>query len=114
MIEHLYTIIIVITYNFILSKTRFLCYYKPHLPKICLYILHGHSSGTHLLILNLKALEESDSLISLGTISHIFGPRSNTDSVTCQKEFALILLNELLLRRSYGLILEKHIDYQNI
>ena len=34
MIEHLYAMIIVITYNFISLKNYFLCYYKPYLPKI--------------------------------------------------------------------------------
>ena len=40
-----------------------------------LHILLGHPLGTHLLILNLKELRDSDSVISLGTKSHIFGPR---------------------------------------
>ena len=75
MTEHLYTMIIVITYNFISLKTVFLCYHKPYLPKIYFHILHGHPSGTYLLILNLKPLRDSDSFISLGTKSHIFGPR---------------------------------------
>ena len=34
MIEHLHTMIIVITYNFLSLKTSFLGYYKPHLLKI--------------------------------------------------------------------------------
>ena len=38
-------------------------------------LLHGHPSWTHLLILNLKALKDSDSFISLGAKSHIYGPR---------------------------------------
>ena len=44
-------------------------------PKYVLHILHGHTSGIHLLILNLKALTDSDFFISLNTKSHIFGPR---------------------------------------
>ena len=91
MTEHLYAVIIVITLSFISLKTSFLCYYKPYLPKIyfvcpawtsfrepsryILHILHGHPSGTHLLILNLKPLRDSDSFISLGTKSHIFKTR---------------------------------------
>ena len=95
---------IVITFNFISLKSSFLCYYKSHLPKIYLV----YSTWTSLRdspILNLKALRDTDSFISLGTKSHIFGPRQDTDSVPCQTEFALLLLKELLLRRSYGLIL---------
>ena len=72
MTEHLYTMIIVITYNFISLKTSFLCYYKPSCSRYILHILHGHPSGTHLLILNLNALRDSDSLVSMGTKSHIF------------------------------------------
>ena len=34
MIGHLYTMVTMVTYNFISLKTSFLCYYKPHLPKI--------------------------------------------------------------------------------
>ena len=34
MTEHLYIMIIVITYNFISLKTSFLCYSKSYLPKI--------------------------------------------------------------------------------
>ena len=39
MTEHLYAMIIVITYNFISLKTSFLCYYKSYLPKI--YFAHS-------------------------------------------------------------------------
>ena len=58
MIEHLFTVIIVTVYNFISLKTSFLCYYKPHLPNIYFAYSAGHPSGTHLLILNLKALRD--------------------------------------------------------
>ena len=77
MIGHLYTMVTMVTYNFISLKTSFLCYYKPHLtcPRYILHILHGHLSGTPPLILNLKALTDSDCFISLGTKSHIFGHR---------------------------------------
>ena len=61
MIEHFYIMIIVMTYNFILMQTSFLYYFKLHLPKICFAYYDGHPSGTHLLILNLKALRNSDS-----------------------------------------------------
>ena len=67
MMEHLYTMIIVIAYNFISRKASFLCYHKSYLPKIFLYILHRHPLGTHLWILNLKSLKDSDSFISLGS-----------------------------------------------
>ena len=97
--EYLYALIIVITYNLI-----FLCFYvqffyviiNPTCQSYIFHILQGHHSGTHLLILNLKALRDSGSFISLGAKSHIFGPRQITDSVPCQTEFTLLLLNELL------------------
>ena len=68
MIGHLYTMIIVITYNFISLKTNFFyVIINPTCSKYILHILHGHPSGTHLLILDLKALRDSDSFIFLGT-----------------------------------------------
>ena len=76
-----------------------------------MHILHGHPSGTQLLILNLKAFRDSDSFISFGTKSHIFGPREKPNSVPCQTEFTLILLNGLLLQRSYDLILVEKISF---
>ena len=121
MIEHLYTMIIVITNNFISLKTSFLwrggsrtaatskmecfviivngwkpltiitkhsildvaavldpsllCYCKLDLLKIYFTYSDGHLSGTHLLIVNFKALRDSDSFISLDTKSHILGSR---------------------------------------
>ena len=82
MTECLYAMIIVITYNFISLKTNFVII-DPTCPRYILHILHGHHSGTHLLISNLKPLRDSDSFISLGTKSHVFGPRKYTDSVSC-------------------------------
>ena len=73
MMEH--TMIIVITYNFISLKTSF--FYdiiNPTCPRYILHVLHGNPSGTHLFILHLKALRDSDSFISLGIKSQIFGP----------------------------------------
>ena len=93
MTEHLYGIIIVRTYDFISLKTSFLCYYKPYLPNI----YFAYSSGIHLLILNLKALRDSNHFLSLCTESYNFGPRYDTNSVPCQTEFTLLLLNQLLL-----------------
>ena len=76
MIEHLYTMIIVIRYNFISLQTSSLCCYKPHLPKMyILHILHEHPSGTHLSIFNLKAMRDSDSFISKGIKFNTFEPR---------------------------------------
>ena len=62
----IYSFIYLFIYSFIINHncTRYI-----------LHILLGHPSGTHLLILNLKELRDSDSVISLGTKSHIFGPR---------------------------------------
>ena len=70
-----FTIIIVITYNFISLKTSFFVIINPTCPKNILHIQHGHPSGAHLLILNSKPLRDSESLISVGTKYHIFGPR---------------------------------------
>ena len=74
MAEHLYTMIIVKTYGFVLLKTRFVYVIKsPTSSRYTVQILFVYHSGTHLLILNLKVLKDSDSFISLGTKSHIFG-----------------------------------------
>ena len=75
MIEHLYRMIKVITFNFISLKTSFLLIINPNFPIKILHILHGHPSGTHRLIWNSNALSYSDYFISLGTTSHIIGPR---------------------------------------
>ena len=72
-------------------ETSFLCKSKPHLPEIYFGILHGHPSETHLLILNLKALRDSNCFISFGTKLHVFGPREDTNSVTYQTEFFLLI-----------------------
>ena len=51
-------------------------------PTCCRYILqsrHGHCKGTHFLIFLLKMLKDCDNLILLGTRSHIFDPRNETD-----------------------------------
>ena len=57
MTEHLHTVIVVITYNFISLKTIFFfVIINPSFPRYILHILHGHPSGAHLLILNLKPL----------------------------------------------------------
>ena len=77
MIEQLYTMIIVVTYNFMSLKTSFF-YVVINLirPRYILHIPHGHLPGSHILILNLKAFEIQILLyISLGMKSHIFGPR---------------------------------------
>ena len=67
MAEHLYKVIIVITYNFISLKISFLCYYKPHLLKIYFAYSAWTSSDNYFLILNLKVLRDSDFFVSLGT-----------------------------------------------
>ena len=65
MIEHLYTIIIVITYNFIS--------YKPHLPKI--YFAYYARTSFRDPSFDFESTERFRSFISLGTKSHIFGLR---------------------------------------
>ena len=74
-------------------------------PTCCRYILqsrHGHCKGTHFLIFLLKMLKDCDNLISLGTRSHIFGPRNETDSVPCLTEFTLRLCNVSFRQKLYG------------
>ena len=69
MTEHLYNdnsdliSLLYFTYNFVSLKAGFLCYNKPTCSRCILYILYGHPSGTHFLILNLKLLRDSDSFI---------------------------------------------------
>ena len=63
-----------------------------------LHILHGHPSGTHLLILKLIALTVSVCFISLGMKSHISGPRldrshkKRKDSLETRVAFSWILI----------------------
>ena len=98
--------IIVITLWFYFTEKQFFYVIKsPTCLRYILHIIQGHPSGTNLLILNLKALRDADSFISLGSKSYIFGSRKDTNKVPYQTEFTLLLLTELLLRRSYGLIL---------
>ena len=62
-------------FNFSSLKTGFNVNINPTCPRYTPHILHGHSSGTHVLILDLKALRVSDCFVSLGTKSHIFETR---------------------------------------
>ena len=80
--EHLYAMIIVITYNFITLKTSF--FINPTCPRYILHILHGHPSETYLLILSLKPLRDLDFLfhwvlspICLDLDRHRFSAMSN-------------------------------------
>ena len=50
----------------------------------------------------LKILKDCDNLISLGTRSHIFGPRNEMDCVPCLTEFTLRLRNVSFRRKLYG------------
>ena len=50
----------------------------------------------------LKILKDCDNVISLGTRSHIFGPRNEMDSVPCLTEFTLRLCNVSFWRKCYG------------
>ena len=73
-------------------------------PTFCMYILqsrHGHCKGSYFFIFLLKILKDCDNLISLGTRSHIFGPRNETDSVPCLTEFTLRLCNVSFQRKLY-------------
>ena len=54
------------------------------------------------LIFLLKMHKDCDNLISLGTRSHIFGSRNETDSVPCLTEFTLSLFNVSFRRKLYG------------
>ena len=74
-------------------------------PTCCRYILqsrHGHCKGTHFLIFLLKILKDCDNLTSLGTRSHIFGPKNEMDSVRILTEFTLRLCNVSFRRKLYG------------
>ena len=74
-------------------------------PTFCMYILqsrHGHCKGSYFFIFLLKILKDCDNLISLGTKSHIFGPRNEMDSVPYLTEFSLHLCNVSLRRKLYG------------
>ena len=64
----------VITYNFSSLETNFLFYYKPHLPGLYFSYFTRTFFRDPPSLLNLKALRDLDSFISLGTKSHIFGP----------------------------------------
>ena len=69
-----------------------------------IYFTKPTQLGTHFLIFLLKMLKDcdNDNLISLGTRSHIFGPRKETDSVPCLTEFTLSLCNVSFRRKFYG------------
>ena len=74
-------------------------------PTCCRYILqsrHGHCKGTHFLIFLLKMLKDCDNLISLGTRSHISGPRNEMDYVPYLTESTLRLCNVSFWRKLYG------------
>ena len=84
-------------------------------PTCCRYILqsrHGHCKGTHFLIFLLKMLKDCDNLISLGTRSHIFGPRNETDSVPRLTEFTLRLCNVSFRRKLYGRETGRNISFR--
>ena len=92
-------------YFFFVENLFFYVNTNPTCLRYILHILHEYLSETNLSILNSKALRISECFISLGTKSHIFRPRQGNDSVPWQPEYSLLLLIELLLRRSYRLIL---------
>ena len=75
-------------------------------PTCCRYILqsrHKHCKSTHFFkFLLLKILKDCDNLMSLGTRSHIFGPRNEMDSVPCLTEFILRLCNMSFRRKLCG------------
>ena len=74
-------------------------------PTCCRYILqslHGHCKSTNFLNFRLKIFKDCDNLMSLGTRSHIFGPRSEMDSVPYLMEFTLHLCNLSFQQKLYG------------
>ena len=76
--------------------------FQSSVVKTLLFIyLFIYCKGTHFLIFLLKMLKDCDNLISLGTRSHIFGPRNETDSVPCLTEFTLRLCNVSFRRKLY-------------
>ena len=85
-------------------------------PTCCRYILqsrHKHCKSTHFFkFLLLKILKDCDNLMSLGTRSHIFGPRNEMDSVPCLTEFILRLCNVSFWRKLYGREMGTNISYK--
>ena len=69
--EHLYTMIIGITYNFISRKTSFLRYHKPYLPNI----YFAYSSWTSFRDAPLDLEFEIIERFRVVYKPHIFGPR---------------------------------------
>ena len=63
-------------YNFIVSQINTTC------DTYVLQNLQGHSRGTQFLTVNLNAFSVSKFLISFGKMSHIFGAKNETDSVS--------------------------------
>ena len=72
-------------------KCGFYYLYKSHFrQKDFAYSLQGHSSGTHLFIFALKIWRVSESFISLGKISHIFGAKDGIDLVPYFTDLTLL------------------------
>ena len=68
-----------------------------------LHNLHVQPSDYHFLILTLNSVREVDSLISLGTSSHVLGPIFLIVSVPYFTVITLILSQEGLFRKLYVL-----------
>ena len=77
-------------------------YINPTFYRYILQSRHGHCKGTHLLVFLFKRLENCDNSISLGTGSHIFGPRNEMNFVPCLTEYSLRLCNVSFRRKLFG------------
>ena len=75
MTEHLYAMIMVIIYNLITLKTSFLCYYKPYFHKIYFAYSAWTSFRDISFDFEFETIERLRFFISLGSKSHMFGPR---------------------------------------
>ena len=61
--------------------------------------LQGHSDGIQFLIFPLKISRDSESFMSLGKMSHIFGAKKETVSVPYLTEFTVRLVRKLFPRK---------------
>ena len=73
-----------------------------HTCRYILQSLHERCNITHFLIFLLNILKDCDNLMSLGTRSHILGPRNEMDSVPCLAEFTRCLCNVSFWGKLYG------------
>lgn len=75
-------------------------YFRIQINPTCgMHVLQGLSRGIHFLILALKVLSLSESIISFGKVSKIFGSKKETDSVPYIIGFTPLLFRKIILRK---------------